>query len=94
MNLSISLAKRRIPTHQESIGCRILSGKTAQSPYYTGNEVCVGYLLRMKSTHKKRNVQCGGFALGDAKILRHLMQEIPTCWYFLRKLTQKYYLLR
>ena len=35
----------------------------------------------------------GGFALGAAKILRHLMQEIPTCWYFLRKLTQKYYLL-
>ena len=25
-----------------------------------------------------------GFALGDAKNLRHLMQKIPTCWYILR----------
>ena len=24
----------------------------------------------------------GGFALGDAKNLRHPPQEIPTCWYF------------
>ena len=23
----------------------------------------------------------GGFALGDAKNLRHLTQKIPTCWY-------------
>ena len=23
----------------------------------------------------------GGFALGDAKNVRHLMQKIPTCWY-------------
>ena len=25
-----------------------------------------------------------GFALGNAQNLRHPMQEIPTCWYFLR----------
>ena len=36
----------------------------------------------------------GGFALADAKNLRYPMQEIPTCWYFLHKVTQKYYLLR
>ena len=26
----------------------------------------------------------GGFALGKAKNLAHLTQEITTCWYFLR----------
>ena len=36
----------------------------------------------------------GGIALGDAKNLCHPMQEIPTYWYFLRLVTQKYYLLR
>ena len=28
----------------------------------------------------------GGFALGDAKNLRHLTQKIPTCWYPQRKI--------
>ena len=27
----------------------------------------------------------GGFALGDAKNLRHPQQKIPTCWYTQRK---------
>ena len=36
----------------------------------------------------------GGFALGDAKDLRHPTQEIPTCWYLFALGNRKYYILR
>ena len=65
------------------------------SLYSTGNWVCIGYKRQMKQ-HK--NMKCtwptqkGGFALGDAKNLRHPTQKIPTCWYICvrwRKSTQR-----
>ena len=81
-------------------------GYSLLSPYSTGNGVRVGYPTQMKCTwptQKKMRLgpnatyisltRVGGFALGDAKNVRHLTQEIPTCWYFLRQVTQNSFAL-
>ena len=50
------------------------------------------YMANAKVLHLVPNAtyipltRVGGFALGDAKDLRHLKQKIPTCWYPQRKI--------
>ena len=46
------------------------------------------------ATQREWNLHTNEMYMADARNLRHLTPEIPTCWYFLRKVTQKYYLLR
>ena len=62
--------------------------KTQCHLYSTGNGVRVGYPMWMKSTKKEE------MYMANARNVRHLMPEIPTCLYFLRRLMQKIVLLR
>ena len=50
--------------------------------YSTGNWVCVCYPMR-RNLHKKKEMY-----MADARNWRQLTQNIPTCWYILRWVTQ------
>ena len=58
---------------------------TQRHLYSTGNWVCVCYPTR-RNLHKKNEMY-----MADARNWRQLTQNIPTCWYILRWITQKYW---
>ena len=62
------------------ISVQILIARLTLSPYSTGNWVCVGYKMQMKSTPTKLNVhcQCENFALGT----QHNLYSTDSRWGF------------
>ena len=64
----------------------------ARRPNATYIPLKMGFALatrRKWNIHKKKEMY-----MANARNWRHLTQKIPTCWYFLRQLTQNYYFLR
>ena len=55
---------------------------TQRNLYSTGNGVCVCYPTR-RNLHTKNEMY-----MADARNLRQLTQNIPTCWYILRWVTR------
>ena len=70
------------------VQCKDPTPGTQRHLFSTGNWVCVCYPTR-RNLHTKNEMY-----MANARNMHHPMPEIPTCWYFLRQLMQKYYFLR